>query len=353
MAPTSSTYKFQKPKRPVSRVFIHCSASDNPEFDNVATMDLWHRQRGWSQVGYHLFIRKSGLIEVGRSLELVPAAQQGHNSGTIAICLHGLDEKKFTDEQLQALIGLCHQINQAYRGAVTFHGHCEVAAKTCPVIDYRAILGLREVGDLPLSRTMASGVVLNTTRLPADAKLDEPDVDSFTKLQIGDKSGAVHTLQKMLAGLGYFPGALDGQFGERTRAAVLAFQADNHLVPDGIFGPASREAFMEAKPRVVSAARSAATIMSLANGGSRIAASSVNGAIAGLVVAGSGAIEVLNEVSGAVSQVAGAGGVITEILNRFGSYTGAAVVALGLFVAWQSWKTAKARLEDHQTGKTA
>lgn len=352
MASSSSTYKFQKPKRPVSRVFIHCSASDNPDFDNVATMDLWHRQRGWSQVGYHLFIRKSGLIEVGRSLELVPAAQQGNNSGTIAICLHGLEEQKFTDEQLQALIVLCHQINQAYRGDVTFHGHCEVAAKACPVINYKAILDLRVGGSLPLS-VKTSAAVLNTNRLPADANLDEPEVDSFTKLQIGDKSGAVHSLQKALANLGYFPGAVDGEFGQRTRAAVLAFQADNHLVPDGVFGPASREAFKEAKPRAVSAARSAATIMSLASGGSRIASSSVNGGVAGLILASGGMVEVLNEVSGAVSQVAGAGGVITEILNRFGSYTGAAVVALGLFVAWQSWNTARARLEDHQTGKTA
>lgn len=137
---------FKAPRRRVDRVFIHCSASDNPKHDDVSIMDAWHKARGWSGVGYHYFIKKDGTVQDGRSLEKTPAAQAGHNTGTIAICLHGLDEDKFTDEQFNALKQLCREIDQQLK--VTFHGHREVAAKACPVFDYKKVLDLDPRGNL-------------------------------------------------------------------------------------------------------------------------------------------------------------------------------------------------------------
>lgn len=133
---------FTPPKtRNIERVFIHCSASDNPKHDNIATIAKWHAERGFHGVGYHYFIRKDGRIETGRSLERHPAAQEGHNRNTVAICLHGLEKENFTAQQFAALIDLVHQILDAYPQA-TIHGHCEVSKKTCPVFDYREVLGL-------------------------------------------------------------------------------------------------------------------------------------------------------------------------------------------------------------------
>lgn len=137
---------FSKPNRPVNRVFIHCSASDRPDHDHVAVIRRWHLARGWKDVGYHFFITKAGAVQGGRSLEQTPAAQKGNNAGTIAICLHGLAIERFTAAQHAALRQLCDAINRAYGGAVTFHGHCEVANKSCPVIDYRQVLGLDNGG---------------------------------------------------------------------------------------------------------------------------------------------------------------------------------------------------------------
>lgn len=130
--------------RKIDRVFIHCSASDNPKHDDVAVMDRWHRARGFDMVGYHHFIRKDGVIQNGRPIDRVPAAQAPHNTGTIAICLHGLDVDKFTSAQASSLYALCAAIDDAYD--VTFHGHKEVAAKACPVIDYKGILKLDDSG---------------------------------------------------------------------------------------------------------------------------------------------------------------------------------------------------------------
>jgi len=137
---------FKKPGRRVNRVFVHCSASDNPKHDNAATMRRWHKERGWSDIGYHFFIRKDGTLESGRPVGRVPAAQGGNNAGTIAICCHGLEKDKFTEAQFDTLRTLCGEINAAYAGKVTFHGHCEVSAKTCPVFDYRKVLGLDSKG---------------------------------------------------------------------------------------------------------------------------------------------------------------------------------------------------------------
>lgn len=347
------SYLFRKPFRPITRVFIHCSASDNPAHDNVATMDQWHRQRGWAGVGYHYFIRKSGLLEIGRDIEKVPAAQEGNNSGTIAICLHGLAKDKFTDEQFSTLQSLCHQINEAYGGKVTFHGHCEVAAKACPVFDYKAVLGLRAGGVLPRSAASASSVTIETPRLRSDVGLEEPTVARYATLRSGDKGGAVRELQATLASLGYFSGALDGDFGPRTRAAVLAFQADNHLVTDGVFGPASDEALKTAQPRAVSAKRAAATVTSLAKSGSRIATASVGNGAVGLLFAGGGALSVAEEASGVVSQLTGYAGIFRSAVTSLGPWLGVAVLVGGALIVWQSVKAGKARLADHQTGKTA
>lgn len=143
---------FKKPRRTISRVFLHCSASDNPLHDNTVVIDGWHRQRGFTQIGYHYYISKDGKLHEGRPINSTPAAQEGHNTGTIAICLGGLDVDKFTFKQFHTLRKLCSQIRDAIP-KVTFHGHTEVnPAKTCPVFPYRAILGLDKNGVMHLAK---------------------------------------------------------------------------------------------------------------------------------------------------------------------------------------------------------
>lgn len=138
---------FQKPNRPVTKVFLHCSASDNAKHDNVATIKEWHLARGFNDIGYHFYVDKFGRIFPGRDIEKVPAAQKGHNTGSIAICAGGL--KEFTQVQLAAVKQLCTEIDKAYQGAVTFHGHHEVEPlKTCPVYDYKKLLNLSGAGHI-------------------------------------------------------------------------------------------------------------------------------------------------------------------------------------------------------------
>lgn len=56
-------------------------------------------------------------------------------------------------------------------------------------------------------------------------------------LRRGAKGGAVKELQTALEKLGYSCGVIDGSFGNKTLSAVLKFQRDYKLAPDGCVGP--------------------------------------------------------------------------------------------------------------------
>lgn len=68
-------------------------------------------------------------------------------------------------------------------------------------------------------------------------------------LRFGDHGVAVAELQVDLANLGYFSGRTDGHFGPLTRAALLAFQADQNLATDAVAGALTWRALSEAEPR--------------------------------------------------------------------------------------------------------
>ena len=54
--------------------------------------------------------------------------------------------------------------------------------------------------------------------------------------KIGSRSEEVRAVQESLKNKGYYDYTVDGIFGTRTRSAVISFQKDNGLSPDGIAG---------------------------------------------------------------------------------------------------------------------
>lgn len=343
-------YRFQKPARPVTRIFLHCSASDRPEHDSAAVIDAWHKANGWAGIGYHYFIRKDGTLELGRDIEKVPAAQGGHNTGTIAICLHGLAIDKFTSAQFSTLRGLCGQIDRAYSGGVTFHGHCEVSAKSCPVFVYEDILGIDHHGRLPHGQTVS----IPKVPMP-DVKPDALEVllSPVAVLRLGSKGDDVRALQTLLTKIGYHTGAIDGDFGPRTRASVVAFQIDNHLEADGMVGALTREALALPGAREIAPARAFASLPELAKSGSRIAQASIANGIVGAILGGGGLVTVIEQLPAAIAVANGQAGPIEKLFSDYGLIGGGAVLAAGVFIAVQSWRAGQARLQDHRTGKTS
>ena len=215
---------FDKPRRAVDRVFLHCSASDRSEHDDIAVIRRWHvEDRGWSDVRYHFFIRKDGRLQAGRALARDPAAQKGHNGGTVAICLHGLAADRFTEAQYGSLIALCQCIDQAYGGMVSFHGHCEVTNKACPVLPYKRVLGLGAHGGMDFAPSVTPAV-------------PRPGHTARPILKLTASGPGVAQFQHML-GKQNFDITEDGCFGQITLAAVRAFQRNQGMVADGIVGP--------------------------------------------------------------------------------------------------------------------
>jgi len=79
------------------------------------------------------------------------------------------------------------------------------------------------------------------------------DTDSPAMLKPGEQGEAVRQLQYRLSKIGYrdidgSPHA-DGEFGDRTRRAIEAFQYDYGLVVDGIVGPKTWTALKHAEYR--------------------------------------------------------------------------------------------------------
>jgi len=195
---------FTKPSRKVHRVFIHCSASDHAHHDNIETMKSWHSTRGFSDVGYHFFIQKDGTLEYGRDIEKTPAAQKGHNLNSLAICVHGLKEENFTEAQFDTLNKLASQIEYNYEN-ISFHGHCEVSKKACPVFNYKKVLDLDKYGSLNTN----TNVLKNIKRKKAE---DLPE------LKLGSRGEAVELLQQLLFI------KIDGIFGPQTSRSIKGFK---------------------------------------------------------------------------------------------------------------------------------
>jgi peptidoglycan L-alanyl-D-glutamate endopeptidase CwlK len=69
-------------------------------------------------------------------------------------------------------------------------------------------------------------------------------------LKEGDKGPDVVELQTRLKAQGFPPGAIDGDFGPGTTAAVIAFQRSEGLLPDGVAGPRTAAALGVAEPNL-------------------------------------------------------------------------------------------------------
>ena len=120
---------------------------------------------------------------------MTPAAQKGHNLHTLAI-------------------------NKAYNGRVSFHGHCEVSLKACPVFDYREVLKLDRYGTLRLKGAQTPPL----EEWPLSGAYEE-----FPRLSLGSRGKAVEALQELLFV------RVDGIFGPQTARAVRRFRRESGL----------------------------------------------------------------------------------------------------------------------------
>ena len=140
--------------RKITSIVVHCSDNFPSQDVGAAELRTLHttpppRGQGWRDIGYHLVIRRNGVIEKGRPLEQIGAHVAGHNAASIGICLAGgrkegsvnppRYEANFTLEQWAALKTLVIGLKKTFPAAeVKGHRDFPGVKKECPCFDARA-----------------------------------------------------------------------------------------------------------------------------------------------------------------------------------------------------------------------
>lgn len=137
--------------RKIDTIVIHCSATES---GNRALFKMWHKKRGFDDIGYHFIIKNSyptklswklkmpdfssdGRVEKGRPIEKAGAHVRLHNDYTIGVCLVG--DRTFTGRQFESLKKLVKKLSVEYNiSSIMGHYEYDTAkeqGKTCPNID--------------------------------------------------------------------------------------------------------------------------------------------------------------------------------------------------------------------------
>lgn len=93
------------------------------------------------------------------------------------------------------------------------------------------VVGLTAPTAKPATQTI--NVIAPPTRTPS------ANATATGSLKMGSSGDDVRTVQRLLRNLGYYTGSVDGDYGEATQKAVIAFQRANGLEVDGKVGAAT------------------------------------------------------------------------------------------------------------------
>lgn len=128
-------------KRKITEIIVHCTATQEGKNFTVSDITRWHKQRGFSTIGYHYVIYLDGTRHLGRNVNISGAHCENHNSHSIGVCYVGglaSDGKTPKDTRTQAqktaLLALLRELRRIYPMA-RIYGHRDFANKACPSFD--------------------------------------------------------------------------------------------------------------------------------------------------------------------------------------------------------------------------
>lgn len=120
--------------RKIDMIVIHCTDSPDSAVDiGIKEVRDWHKQKGWSDIGYHGLVCKQGWYWTGRDIKIPGAHAKGYNKNSIGLVWVGRDV--CNTEQYYTLIektaAYAHQFKIPVKNVL---GHCELPGveKTCP-----------------------------------------------------------------------------------------------------------------------------------------------------------------------------------------------------------------------------
>lgn len=133
--------RFKKSKRSINEIIVHCTATPEGREVSVDEIRRWHKQRGFSDIGYHYVVHIHGEVEDGRDVDTVGAHCTGHNTHSIGVVyVGGMDKANKNPKdtrtlaQKAALLKLLEELKKIYPQA-RIYGHRDFANKACPSFD--------------------------------------------------------------------------------------------------------------------------------------------------------------------------------------------------------------------------
>ena len=109
-------------------ITLHVSATKEGVDIGRDEIDRWHKNKGWSMIGYHYVIQLDGTIEIGRPESKMGSHVRGYNKNNIGVCIiGGLDSNLApkdtrTDKQKESLECLLIRLKKKHPNA-TIKGH--------------------------------------------------------------------------------------------------------------------------------------------------------------------------------------------------------------------------------------
>jgi Putative peptidoglycan binding domain/N-acetylmuramoyl-L-alanine amidase len=192
---------------------------------------------GWSDSGHNFLNTTSGILLEGRHGSLnavkqgfcIQSAHAAQDPGKLANGNQspGIENEgnfmtfQMGQQQWDSLVELCASLCESCNiNPSNIRGHRDFSITDCP--------GNWLYNQLP--------------QLRADVakKLGQTIVGTDPDLQIGSTGPSVIQLQQKLLDKGFSPGAIDGNFGDNTKEAVIKFQRSVGLTDDGVVGSQTR-----------------------------------------------------------------------------------------------------------------
>jgi N-acetylmuramoyl-L-alanine amidase len=147
--------------RTVHTFVWHCSATPEGKEVTPQEVGLWHKQRGFAEIGYNIGINLDGSIILGRDWDKIPAHVAGFNTGTLGgYYVGGLDKSgkpkdTRTPEQIVSMLAISEVLKDSFllikNKIIDFKGHRDFSpdkngngkiepwewVKACPCFDVK------------------------------------------------------------------------------------------------------------------------------------------------------------------------------------------------------------------------
>ncbi len=216
-------------------IVLHHAAATRCSVEDV---HRWHKDNGWSGIGYHFFVRKDGTVWRGRAEDRIGAHTTCNNATSIGICFEGHFEREtMPKEQLNAGLELIAHLKDKYN-IKRVVGHKELRNTLCPGKNFplERLKGAQSETARVLS--FQSSAIEDGFKLPkfgADGvwgdETESVAKKAIVKKRLFYKHKSLTRLVQQAVGV-----TVDGLCGKKTVSAIKKWQASNDLEIDGEWG---------------------------------------------------------------------------------------------------------------------